>query len=57
MYKVIEGGVCAAQGYKAHGLNCGLNSNKEKNDLGLYLSDVPANTAGVYTTNKVRVHL
>ena len=54
MYKVIEGGVCAAQGYKAHGLNCGLNSNKEKNDLGLYLSDVPANTAGVYTTNKVK---
>ena len=54
MYKVIEGGVCAAQGYKAHGLNCGLNSNKEKNDLGLYLSDVPANTAGVYTINKVK---
>ena len=54
MYKVIEGGVCAAKGYKAHGLNCGLNSNKEKNDLGLYVSDVPANTAGVYTTNKVK---
>ena len=54
MYKVIEGGVCAAQGYKAHGLNCGLNSNKEKNDLGLYVSDVSANTAGVYTTNKVK---
>ena len=54
MYKVIEGGVCAAKGYKANGLNCGLNSNKDKNDLGLYVSDVPANTAGVYTTNKVK---
>ena len=54
MYKVINGGVCAAKGYKANGLNCGLNSNKDKNDLGLYVSDVPANTAGVYTTNKVK---
>lgn len=54
MYKVIEGGVCAARGYKANGLNCGLNSNKDKNDLGLFVSDVPASTAGVYTTNKVK---
>ena len=54
MYKVIEGGVCAAKGYKANGLNCGLNANKDKNDLGLYTSDVSANTAGVYTTNKVK---
>ena len=54
MYKVIDGGVCAAKGYKANGLNCGLNANKDKNDLGLYTSDVSANTAGVYTTNKVK---
>ncbi len=54
MYKVIDGGVCAAKGYKANGLNCGLNKNREKNDLGLYMSDVPAKTAGVYTTNKVK---
>lgn len=54
MYKVINGGVCAAKGYRANGLNCGLNKNREKNDLGLYLSDVPAKTAGVYTTNKVK---
>lgn len=54
MYKVIEGGVCAAQGYRANGLNCGLNKNREKNDLGLYVSDVAAKTAGVYTTNKVK---
>ncbi len=54
MYKIIDGGVCAAKGYKANGLNCGLNKNREKNDLGLYMSDVPAKTAGVYTTNKVK---
>lgn len=54
MYKVIDGGVCAAKGYKANGLNCGLNPNPDKNDLGLYVSDVDAKTAGVYTTNKVK---
>ena len=32
-YKYIDGGVCAAKGFKANGLNCGLNSNKNKNDL------------------------
>lgn len=54
MYKVIDGGICAAKGYKANGLNCGLNSDKAKNDLGLYVSDTAASTAGVYTTNKVK---
>ena len=54
MFKIINGGVCAAKGYRANGLNCGLNKNPDKNDLGLYMSDVPAKTAGVYTTNKVK---
>ena len=34
-YKTIEGGVCAAKGFMANGLNCGLNPVKEKNDLGV----------------------
>ncbi|MGN0163988.1 MAG: bifunctional glutamate N-acetyltransferase/amino-acid acetyltransferase ArgJ, partial [Candidatus Ornithomonoglobus sp.] len=54
MFKIIDGGVCAAEGFKANGLNCGLNPDKEKNDLGLLVSDVPCNTAGVYTQNKVK---
>lgn len=54
MYKTVSGGVCAAKGYRANGLNCGLNKNPDKNDLGLYVSDVECNTAGVYTTNKVK---
>lgn len=54
MYKTVNGGVCAARGYRANGLNCGLNKNPDKNDLGLYVSDVECNTAGVYTTNKVK---
>ena len=50
----INGGVCAASGFQANGLNCGLNANKEKNDLGLVVSDCLCDTAAVYTSNKVK---
>lgn len=53
-YEYIDGGVCAAQGFQANGLNCGLNSDKNKNDLALLVSDVECNAAAVYTTNKVK---
>lgn len=53
-YKYIEGGVCAAAGFTANGLNCGINPVKEKNDLGIVCSEVPCNTAAVYTRNKVK---
>ncbi len=53
-FTFIEGGVCAAKGFEANGLNCGLNPNKEKNDLGLVFSSVPCNTGAVYTQNKVK---
>lgn len=53
-YTYVEGGVCAAAGYRANGLNCGLNPVREKNDLALLVSEVPARTAAVYTQNKVK---
>jgi glutamate N-acetyltransferase/amino-acid N-acetyltransferase len=53
-YKYIDGGVCAAQGFVANGLNSGINPNKEKNDLGLVYSETPCQAAGVYTKNKVK---
>lgn len=53
-YKYIEGGVCAAAGFTAYGLNCGINPVKEKNDLGMVYSEEPCNTAAVYTQNKVK---
>lgn len=52
--KFIKGGVCAAKGFKANGINCGLNADKNKNDLGIILSDTICNTACVYTQNKVK---
>ena len=52
--KIIEGGVCAAKGYKAAGVHCGIRKNHIKKDLALVISDVSANAAAVYTTNLVK---
>lgn len=53
-YKYIDGGVCAALGFTANGLNSGINPDKNKNDLGMVFSETPCNAAGVYTKNKVK---
>lgn len=52
--KTIEGGICAAKGFKANGIHCGIRKNKSKRDLSLVVSDVKATAAAVYTTNLVK---
>lgn len=52
--KFIEGGVCAAKGFKAGGIHCGIRKNRLKRDIAMILSDVPASAAAVYTTNLVK---
>lgn len=61
--KMIDGGICAARGFRASGTYCGIkkpnveNLNpdiKHKNDICLYVSDVVCNAAAVYTQNKVK---
>jgi len=52
--KLIDGGVCAAKGFTAGGVHCGIRQNREKKDLALILSDCPAAVAAVYTTNLVK---
>ena len=68
-YKYIDGGVCAAKGFKANGVYCGL-SNKplsnvkvssdtlitknKKNDVGMIFCENVCNAAAVYTQNKVK---
>ena len=53
-YTYVDGGVCAAQGFAANGLNAGINPDKKKNDLCLVYSKEPCSAAGVYTLNKVK---
>ncbi len=61
----IDGGVCAAKGFKASGVYCGIKKSVNpdgnespvsnvKNDIGMVVSDVICNSAAVYTLNKVK---
>ena len=52
--KLISGGVCAAQGFRANGVHCGIRKNHTKKDLALIVSAIPASAAAVYTTNLVK---
>ncbi len=52
--KLISGGVCAANGFTANGIHCGIRKNRTKRDLSLIFSECQANAAAVYTTNLVK---
>src|SRR6188508_1175078 len=60
-FKLVEGSICAPQGFLASGVFCdikrlgtGKGSQKgQKRDLGLVVSEVPAAVAGMFTTNQV----
>ncbi len=52
--KIISGGICAAKGFSANGIHCGIRKNKTKRDLSLIYSEKKAATAAVYTTNLVK---
>ena len=61
-YTFIDGGVCAAQGFLANGIQCGLahkalsedapspTAGKKKNDLAVIYAENPCAAAAVYTT-------
>ena len=50
----MKNGVCAAKGFTANGVHCGIRKNRTKRDLSLIVSEVPASAAAVYTTNLVK---
>ena len=52
--KIVTGGVCAALGFEANGIHCGIRKNRTKRDIALIVSSVPATAAAVYTTNLVK---
>ena len=51
---IISGGVCAAKGFTANGIHCGIRKSRTKKDLSLIFSEKPASCAAVYTTNLVK---
>ncbi len=52
--EMISGGICAAKGFSANGIHCGIRKNKSKRDLSLIYSERKATAAAVYTTNLVK---
>ena len=54
MIKEISGGVCAAKGFTASGVHCGVRKNRTKKDIALIYSETRATAAAVYTTNLVK---
>ena len=54
MLKQIQGGVCAAKGFTANGIHCGIRKNKTKRDLALVYSETVATAAATYTKNLVK---
>lgn len=50
--EIIQGGVTAAKGFQAAGLNAGIK-NTVKKDMAMVFSEKPCVTAGTFTTNKV----
>ena len=55
MLKFIDGGVCAAQGFRAGGIHVGVKTHAEwKKDMAMIVSDVDCACAAVYTKNVVK---
>ena len=54
MIKRIDGGVCAAKGFLASGVHCGVRKNRTKKDIAMIYSECRATAAAVYTTNLVK---
>ena len=52
--RIINGGVCAAKGFKASGMHVGMRKNRTKKDVALILSEVVGDAAAVYTSNLVK---
>ena len=54
--KQVSGGVCAAKGFVAAGVHCGVkaSSSPDKNDHALILSEKECTAAATYTLNRVK---
>jgi glutamate N-acetyltransferase / amino-acid N-acetyltransferase len=50
----IQGGVCAPKGFTAGGVKAGVKAGRDRKDLAIVLSELPAVACAMYTTNRVK---
>lgn len=54
MIHIIDGGVCAARGFRAGAVRCGIKASSAKDDTAVVLSEKACPAAAVYTRNRVK---
>lgn len=52
--KIIEGGVCAAQGFTAGSIRCGIKEGRVSDDTAIIFSACECTAAATYTMNRVK---
>ena len=52
--KIIEGGVCAAKGFKAGSVRCGVKESRTNDDTAIIFSESECTAAATYTMNRVK---
>ena len=52
--RMERNGVCAAAGFQAGAIRCGIKESSPKNDTAVIYSEVPCSAAAVYTRNRVQ---
>ena len=52
--KIIDGGVCAAKGFKAGSVLCGIKASRTNDDTAIIFSECECNAAATYTMNRVK---
>ena len=48
--KIIDGGVCAAKGFKAGSVRCGIKASRTNDDTAIIFSECECNAAATYTS-------
>lgn len=51
-FQILEGGLDVVLGFSSLGVHCGIK--KDRNDLAVILSEVPATAAGMFTRNEIK---
>lgn len=52
--KIIEGGVCAAKGFKVGSVRCGVKESRTNDDTAIIFSECECTAAATYTMNRVK---
>ena len=53
-FKIIDGGICAAKGFKAGSVRCGVKESRTNDDTAIIFSECECTAAATYTMDRVK---